>query len=204
MKDSYSIVAPFYSNLVKLVFGSNLKKLKTVFLEDSSQKKILIIGGGDGLDYVDFQSDLIGEYWELSDAMLRKAKKNLSESKLEFHLGHFKANLKNQFDEVWLHFVLDTMSDDKIISLLIEIRKGITPAGRIYLVDFFKTQNLFQRFLTQIIITFFRLVAKHKRATIPEYERILTGECWVLCAEKGVKGGWMKAQLWQSLAKAEQ
>jgi hypothetical protein len=143
-----------------LVFGSNLKKLKTVFLEDSSQKKILIIGGGDGLDYVDFQSDLIGEYWELSDAMLRKAKKNLSESKLEFHLGHFKANLKNQFDEVWLHFVLDTMSDDEIISLLIEIRKGITPAGRIYLVDFFKTQNLFQRFLTQIIITFFRLVAK--------------------------------------------
>lgn len=109
-------------------------------------KKILIIGGGDGLDYKDFQSDLAGEYWELSEVMLRKATKNPLHCKLEFHFGHFEVDLINQFDETWLHFVLDTMRDDEIRSLLTEIRKGITPAGKIYLVDFFKNQNLYQQF----------------------------------------------------------
>lgn len=156
-------------------------------------KKILIIGGGDGLDYKDFQSDLAGEYWELSEVMLRKATKNPLHCKLEFHFGHFEVDLINQFDETWLHFVLDTMRDDEIRSLLTEIRKGITPAGKIYLVDFFKTQNLYQQFLSQIMIAFFKIIANHKRTTIPTYERILMTECRVLCAEKCFKGKWVKA-----------
>ena len=75
VKDRYSFIAPFYSFLAKLIFGNDLKELKTQFVANLEQKKILIIGGGDGLDYWDFQADLSGEYWEISEAMLGKAKK---------------------------------------------------------------------------------------------------------------------------------
>ncbi|WP_339703744.1 class I SAM-dependent methyltransferase [Algoriphagus aquimarinus] len=199
MKDHYSFLAPFYNRLTKLVFGDQLMLAKTNFAENLSRKRILIIGGGDGLDYQEFQDQLSGEYWEISQAMLSKAKINLAESDLIFHLGFFQAEKGKLFDEVWLHFVLDTMKDEEIVSLLKEIRKSIKPDGRIYLVDFFAPINLYQQFLNRSMITFFRIVTKHKRASIPDYERIFLANNWKRNSEKEFLKGWVKAQVWEKL-----
>ena len=199
MKDHYSFLAPFYNLLTKLVFGEQLMLAKTHFVEGLLSKKILIIGGGDGLDYQNFQAQLSGEYWEISQAMLSKAKVNLAESDLTFHLGFFQAEKGKLFDEVWLHFVLDTMLDEEIEGLLGEIRKSIIPEGRIYLADFFAPKNLYQQFLNRSMITFFRIVTKHKRASIPDYERIFLANNWNRNAEKEFLKGWVKAQVWEKL-----
>ncbi|MEB2780416.1 class I SAM-dependent methyltransferase [Algoriphagus sp. C2-6-M1] len=196
MKDHYSFLAPFYNLLTKLVFGEQLMLAKTSFAENLSRKRILIIGGGDGLDYQQFQAQLSGEYWEISQAMLSKAKVNLAKSSLNFNLDFFQAEKRKVFDEVWLHFVLDTMQDEEIVSLLGEIRKSVKPEGKIYLADFFAPKNSYQRFLNRSMITFFRIVTKHKRATIPDYEEILFGEDWKKNSEKEFLEGWVKAQLW--------
>ncbi|MEB2784611.1 class I SAM-dependent methyltransferase [Algoriphagus persicinus] len=196
MKDHYSFLTPIYNRLTKLVFGDQLMLAKSHFAENLSNKKVLIIGGGDGLDYSGFQEQLVGEYWELSKSMLDKAKIKLGESKLTFHLGGFQAEKRKVFDEVWLHFVLDTMLDEEIVSLLGEIRKSVKPEGKIYLADFFAPKNSYQRFLNRSMITFFRIVTKHKRATIPDYEEILFGENWKKNSEKEFLEGWVKAQLW--------
>ncbi|PZX53200.1 class I SAM-dependent methyltransferase [Algoriphagus chordae] len=197
MKDHYSFLAPFYNQLSKLIFDDQLMQAKTYFVEDLSNKKILIIGGGDGLDYQSFQAQLSGEYWEISKAMLSKAKSNLGESGLSFHLGYYQVEKEGFFDEVWLHFVLDTMRDEEIANLLGEISKSITPGGRIYLADFFAPQNTFQRIMHRSMITFFRIITQHKRASIPDYEEILVADNWKKSSEKEYVKAWVKAQVWE-------
>jgi len=199
VKDHYSFLAPFYNRLTKLVFGDQLMLAKTNFAENLSRKRILIIGGGDGLDYQQFQDQLSGEYWEISQAMLSKAKINLAESDLTFHLGFFQATNEKEFDEVWLHFVLDTMRDEEIASLLGEIRKSLTPEGKIYLADFFAPKSTYQRILQGAMITFFRLLANHRRANLPDYEKIFLANNWKKNLEKVFLKGWVKAQVWEKL-----
>jgi ubiquinone/menaquinone biosynthesis C-methylase UbiE len=200
VKDFYSFIAPFYSFLSKLVFGNDLNDLKIRFVSNLYQKKILIIGGGDGLDYREFQSDLEGEYWELSEAMLRKAKKNLAQSKLTFHLGDFRSNPKNQFDEIWLHFVLDTFLDEDLEQFLLEIKKVLKPHSKIYLADFFKPQSNVQRTIHSSMLVFFRVFTQHQRTDVPDYEEAFGKAGFQKVDEMKKRKGWIRAQLWVSAA----
>ncbi|WP_425636330.1 class I SAM-dependent methyltransferase [Algoriphagus yeomjeoni] len=196
MKDNYSFLTPFYNPLTKLIFGEQLMLAKRCFVSNLTGKKILIIGGGDGLDYQVLQENLSGEYWEISQSMLNRAKVNLGKSDLSFHLDFFQAKEGKVFDEVWLHFVLDTMLDKEIESLLGEIRKSLKPEGKIYLADFFAPKNNRHRFIHQAMISFFRLVTKHKRANLPDYEQLLQSNDWEKTIDKEFLKGWVKAQIW--------
>ena len=196
MKDHYSFLAPFYNSLTKVVFGQNLRLAKACFIKDLNEKRILIIGGGDGKDYQDYQKHLKGEYWELSSSMLQKSKSNLSKSGLTFNLGLYKTKPTQLFDEVWLHFVLDTMKDEEIVGLLEEARKSLSPAGRLYLVDFFKAKTPYQHFMTWAMISSFRILVKHKRTNLPDYEELLSRAKWVKSEEKHFLRGWVKSQVW--------
>ncbi len=196
MKDRYSLLAPWYSSLVKLIFGGKLRKSKLCLLENTASKNVLIVGGGDGLDYTEIAPDISGEYWELSASMLKKAKENLQLSQLDFHLGNFKAGKK--FDEVWLHFVLDTMPDQAIESLLEEIRLAVEGDGRIVLADFFQPVIRSQLIINQVMISFFRLVAGHQRKDLPEYQKFLSKNGFLKTEERVFMGGWVKTQVWRS------
>lgn len=196
MKEFYSFIAPFYSSLAKLVFGNDLNDLKTRFVANLYQKKILIIGGGDGLDYREFQSDLSGEYWELSEAMLRKAKRNLEQSKLTFKLGDFKSNPEDQFDEIWLHFVLDTFPDVELERFLLEIKKTLKPDSKIYLADFFNPQSNVQQIIHSSMLVFFRLFTQHQRTDVPDYGVFFEKAGFGKLAEIKKRKGWIRAQIW--------
>jgi ubiquinone/menaquinone biosynthesis C-methylase UbiE len=200
VKDRYSFVAPYYDFLAKLVFGNDLKDLKTQFITNLNQKKILIIGGGDGLDYREFQSGLSGEYWEISEAMLRKAKKNLTQSKLTFHLGDFKSNPENQFDEIWLHFVLDTFLDTELEQFLLEIKKSLRPNSKIYIADFFNPQTPVQKVFHAAMLGYFRIITQHLRTDVPDYELAFQKAGFQKLDEIRKRKGWIRAQLWESAA----
>lgn len=196
MKDHYSLLASFYNHLTKLVFGYQLKWAKNCFVQNLPRKRILIIGGGDGFDYKELQHQLSGEFWEISQSMLRLAEINLYNSQLNFQLGDFQAEEGNLFDEIWLHFVLDTMNDEEIVSLLREIKKSIQPEGRIYVADFFTPKDGFQRLVNRIMISFFRIVTNHKRVNLPDYEQLLQSNDWEKTMEEEFLKGWVKAQIW--------
>lgn len=196
MKDRYNFIAPYYNWLAKLVFGNRLKQAKTYFISSLKSKKILIIGGGDGFDYQEFQSNLSGEYWELSDTMLELAKVNLQKSALTFNFGNFQSKRETLFDEVWLHFVLDTMNDGEIIGMLNEVKNALEDKGRIYLADFFQPVTTKQKLLHHIMIIFFRLFTSHQRGDIPDYYKILKKNGWSLIEGRAFLKGWVKAQIW--------
>ncbi len=197
MKDPYSFVAPFYSVLSRTVFGYRLRAAKTVYACDLDQKRILILGGGDGLDYVHFASNLGGEYWETSSSMIQRARKNLVNSKLSFHLGHFSGNSENTFDEVWLHFVLDTISDAELPDFMSEIKISLKPKGRVFLADFFVTGNFFQRVIQEVMLLFFRITTKHSRKDLPDYEYFFKNAGFEKVEESCWNSNWIKAQLWK-------
>jgi hypothetical protein len=197
VKDRYSFIAPFYSSLARLVFGSSFKEVKTNFAGYLALKRILIIGGGDGLDYQGFSQQVQGEFWELSEAMLRKAKKNLSESKLEFHLGQFEVDSGTKFDEVWLHFVLDTFTDLGLEKFLFELKSALNSESKVYLADFFEPESRIQRVIQSIMIRFFRVLTAHPRTDIPKYDKFLKQAGFKKVKELKKRKGWIRAQLWQ-------
>ncbi len=199
MKDDYSFIAPFYNRLAKLTFGRKLWEAKNCFVSEVEGKKILLIGGGDGLDYLGKSKNLTGQYWEKSQGMLDLAKENLSESDLSFHLGEFRSEEKIFFDEVWLHFVLDTMNDHEISDLLNELAKVLKSNGSVYFADFFKPKSLWQKGIHQMMIQFFRVFAAHKRKNIPDYEKIFLQNNWKKSEEKSLMKGWVKAQIWRKI-----
>ncbi len=196
MKDRYANIAPFYSALARSVFGNVLTDVKTAGASSLNQKRILIIGGGDGLDYSSFQSDLSGEYWELSDAMLLKAKKNLDKSKLEFHLGNFQSNPQNLFDEVWLHFVLDTFTDEKLKDFLTDLKKSLKPFSSLYVADFFAPTTSTQRVVQFFMLKFFQIFTAHERSDLPALDSTLEEQGFKKTIEISRKGGWIRGQIW--------
>ena len=197
MKDRYSFIAPVYSLLAKLVFGTDLKKSKLAFITELNTKKLLIVGGGDGLDYRDFAKEMNGEYWELSSAMMDRAKKYLGESDLSFHLGQFKVNDQESFDEIWLHFVLDTMPDTDLEKFLIQAKQGLKEKGQIYICDFFPPQSFKQRTLHWLMLIFFRITTNHPRRDLPNYSSHLKRLGMKQKKEMTFRDGWIRSLLWE-------
>ena len=193
--DAYHWVAPFYSRLSSLVFGDRLRESKTIFLRDLPAKGILIIGGGDGSDYEEFQDDMSGQFWELSISMLDQAKKNLEKSELSFHLGNFKSDQK--FDLICLPFVLDTLPDEELENFLFSFKKNLKPDGQVFLSDFFEPITFMQKILHQLMISFFRLATGHRRKDVPDYKSAFGKSGFKLSQEKKLLRGWVKAQLWE-------
>lgn len=193
--DAYRRIAPFYSALSRLVFGDQLKKSKTIFLKDLSAKKILIVGGGDGLDYREIQKEIRGEFRELSKSMLDQARENLGKSGLSFHLGKFNSDRK--FDLICLPFVLDTMPDEELESFIFSLKKNLSSKGKIFLSDFFQPVNLKQKVITWLMIQFFRRVTGHRRNDIPNYGLAFEKAGFKLSQEEKFLKGWVRAQIWE-------
>lgn len=197
MKDLYSSIASSYSSLAKLIFGQALFKAKVYFIEPSISKNLLIAGGGDGVDYQGFSTQLQGDYWEMSSSMLDLAKQNLEQSDLAFHLGDFGQSKKSGYDEVWLHFVLDTLPDLELVSFLKKVKALVKPDTLIHLVDFFPPQTLWQRVIQFAMMQFFRIAASHPRNDIPDYEHHLESLGFKKVKEKIWKKGWIRSQIWK-------
>lgn len=194
MKDQYRLVGRIYRPLSRLVFGKKLSQANVHFLSQYLSGKTLIIGGGEGYDYREFQDRLSGEYWELSESMLNKAKENLQSSELSFHLGNFPSS--GPFDLVLLPFVLDTLTDEQIPTFLHRVDQYLKSGGKVILSDFFKTDSVGQSFVTALMISFFRLVAGHSRKDLPDHTSWLSAQGWILKEEKVWKNGWIRAQVW--------
>jgi SAM-dependent methyltransferase len=194
MKDQYRLVAGIYRPLARLVFGKSLSLANVHFLSQYLHGKALIVGGGEGFDYREFQDRLSGEYWELSESMLNKVKENLQSSKLSFHLGDFPQ--AEPFDLVLLPFVLDTLTDEQIPKFLNRVGQNLKSGGVVVLSDFFKTDSVRQSIITALMIAFFRLVAGHSRKDLPDHSSWLSAQGWILKEEKVWKNGWIRAQVW--------
>lgn len=197
MSDSYGFLAPFYQPISRLVFGRDLIYANQAFLEGIAGKKLLIIGGGDGVAYRDFRGNLEGEFWELSPRMTQLARKNLKGSGLKIQTEAWLG--KGKFDRIYLPFLLDTMTDDEITLLLSKIRFALLPQGEVVVSDFFEPVGSIQKVIQQAMIGFFRVTTHHQRKDLPDLNSLIKKEGFELEQEKIWRKGWIGAQLWHPI-----
>jgi hypothetical protein len=193
MRDEYRLLAPFYQVISQAVFGRDLLEANQSFHEGN--KKVLILGGGDGLAYRDFKQNIHGEFWELSLSMIRLAEKNLEGSKLKFYHGTWPG--LGEFDRIDLPFVLDTMSDAEIKNLLVQLKSALSDQGQVIVTDFFAPVSFGQKIIQKSMIWFFRAFTSHQRKDLPAISRFFKNEGFELIEEKSWRRGWIRAQRWQ-------
>ncbi len=195
MSDAYGFLAPIYQSFSRTFFGNDLIYANQAFLEESEGKKLLIIGGGDGMAYRDFVQNIQGEYWDSSSKMAEIALRNLRSSGLKVHVGSWPG--KGEFDRIVLPFVLDTLSDSEIQSLLSQVKSGLSNHGQVIVSDFFEPVSFGQKVIQKIMIWFFRAFAAHQRKDLPAFSSFFKSEGFELIEEKKWRKGWIRAQLWK-------
>jgi len=194
MSDTYGFLAPIYQPLSTLVFGEDLVAANSVFSTFSRGKHSLIIGGGDGVAYRDWDRDFSGEYWDTSLKMAELAKQNLRRSKVRVSCGSWPG--AGEFDVVMLPFVLDTLPDQAIEKLIDQIADSLNPGGKVILSDFFSPKTCSQRLLQGLMIAGFRVFAKHPRTDLPDFERFFEEKSWRLLDEQTWRKGWVRARVY--------
>lgn len=195
MSDAYGFLAPIYQPISRLVFGKNLIYANQAFFEGYGSKKVLIIGGGDGVAYKDFKENLQGELWDLSPRMGQLAKRNLKDSGLSIHTGAWTG--KGEFDRVFLPFVLDTLTDLEIGELLTQVQNCLTTGGKVVISDFFFPRTILQWLVYQLMIFGFRFLAQHSRKDLPNIPEKMKEAGFKLSQEKNWLRGWIKSQVYE-------
>lgn len=191
MSDAYGCLSRFYQPLSKVVFDGDLIEANQAFIAENLGKKIHIIGGGDGTSYRVFGEKLEGVFWEKSPAMIRLAKRNLQSSRLEFRLGEFAPLEPEEVEVVILPFILDTLRDEEIRTLLGQIKNAMSPNGILIVSDFFPAKAFGQRVLEKVMLWFFRWAAKHPRKDIPFLPLFLEKEGFRLVERRTWRKGWI-------------
>lgn len=189
-------MAPVYTTISRLVFGDLIHQATTCYLSKIPNKSVIIIGGGKGMDFVPYQKELNGEYWELSSSMLSRARVNLSKSDLKFRLGDFSTEDSQKFQLAILPFVLDTMTDGQIIQFLNSLKMKISTDGQVLVSDFYQSQSVKHKLIQRLMITFFQLLTSHSRGDLPQMEELMNECGFQLLEEKSWKKGWIKAQVY--------
>lgn len=197
MSDAYGFLAPIYQPISRLVFGKDLFYANQAFLEDCEEKKILILGGGDGIAYRHFGENIRGEYWDSSPNMAEIARKNLHASGLKVNAGTWPGT--GNFDQILLPFILDTLSDIEIKNLLSQVKSALSHQGHVTISDFFEPVSFGQKLIQKTMIGFFRTFAAHQRKDLPAITQIFESQGFELIEEKIWRNGWIRAQLWKPL-----
>jgi hypothetical protein len=126
--------------------------------------------------------------------MLELAQKHLVKSKLSFHLGDFQSDRKA--DLILLPFVLDTLSDDQLEKLLMEVSGNLNPVGKVLLSDFFPPTAFLQKTVLKLMLLFFLLVTPHSRNDLPDNGYFFEKTGYRKGNEISWKKGWIRAQVW--------
>lgn len=195
MSDTYGFLAPIYQPISRVVFGKDLIYANQAFLEESRGKKLLIIGGGDGIAYRDLGKNIQGEYWDSSPKMAEIAQKNLYASGLKVNAGIWSGIGK--FDRILLPFILDTLSDAEIKNLLSQVKSSLSDQGQVLVSDFFEPVSFGQKLIQKAMIWFFRSFTAHQRKDLPLITQFFQDVGFELIEEKNWRRGWIRAQRWK-------
>jgi len=110
----FSLYAPLYPLVSHVFFKSRATQIENInqfFSADKAEtKKVLLVGGGDGLDIQFFTQTMDITYLDNAKGMFDKAQHNFkNRENTHFVLADFNdyaLNVKSQFDAICLHFCL--------------------------------------------------------------------------------------------------
>jgi tRNA (cmo5U34)-methyltransferase len=180
---SFSLVAPFYDQLSRLVFGTSISRSQQVHLNlIPTGARVLMIGGGTGklLPALMAQTSCREVvFLEASNKMLAKARELVAgqgyAGRITFRLGTEEdIGPEDKFDVILTHFFLDLFSPAALNKITSRLHQALLPGGWWLVSDFVWPGGLLRRALAAALFNsmylFFRLTCGISATTLPNWE----------------------------------
>jgi ubiquinone/menaquinone biosynthesis C-methylase UbiE len=198
-------IAPFYRTIEYLAFGHRLQRHRLAFLNAAQgAQTALVLGDGDGR----FLAQLSAAYptltihsIELSARMLALAKRN------QPNVHFIQADALQIpfpgpcYDIIYTHFFLDCFTNQQVIWLAHKIRRSAAPGAQWIISDFRLADRGWRRLFTaawlKTMYLFFRLATGLQTQQLPNHQRALTENGFLLCEEKRSFAELITSQLWR-------
>jgi len=198
---NYNIIAPYYDILSRIAFCNRQQRAHRLILKYiQPHQHILWLGGGSGwflkeIDQLGYAVTI--DYIEFSESMMNQAKqiplKNLN---LNFiHEDAFEYKYVKKYDVIITAFFFDHFTEEKCTSLHQTLDFHLVEGGLWFYVDFIQNQNKIQKFITQLMIYFFRLVAQIKTDNFPKVEYLF--KAYKLVEEKMYFGNYITSRIYR-------
>ena len=161
---NYNFIAPYYHSLSQLIFLNRQHQAHFVILKYLKKNyKILWVGGGAGkfiaeieklnlkldIDYVDFSSKMID---------LAKIEKTLNLNINFIVADIFDFETDKKYDVVMTTFLFDHFNQSKAEELFSQLNSYLKVGGLWFYVDFVQNQKGWQKSVTNVMLSFFRIV----------------------------------------------
>ncbi|WKK75918.2 class I SAM-dependent methyltransferase [Marivirga salinae] len=170
---NFNRIAFLYDFLKRLIFSQQLEKAGKYFLDTiPSSSKILIIGGGTGEILKNFNSSHHITYLELSEVMIRKAKKVNSNSRIEFvQADILEWTTNDKFDYVISPFILDCFDEMQLDQIFSGLKNLLNKEGSWIQTDFYP-KNRGHKLLINIMYLFFNWATNLKVKKLADFDSL--------------------------------
>lgn len=173
---NYNLIAPYYDVLSRICFINRQQMAHRLILNYlKPNDRICWIGGGSGWFLAELNQlgiPLSIDYIEFSEVMMQQAQKqNIKHLNVNFiQLDMFKFHPKGAYDVVISAFIFDHFTTHKCDELFHKLNKHLKEKGIWFYVDFTPNQTYWQRFLSQLMVHFFDLIAGMGKQSFPKIE----------------------------------
>lgn len=177
---NYNFIAPYYHSLSQLIFLNRQHQAHFVILKHLKENdKILWVGGGAGkfiaeieklnlkldIDYVDFSSKMI-------DLAQKEKTSNLNINFIVADIFDFETDKK--YDVVMTTFLFDHFNQPKAEELFNQLNSYLKIGGLWFYVDFVQNQKGWQKSVTNVMLSFFRIVIGLDISQLPKMKQSFT------------------------------
>ncbi len=174
---NYNFIAPYYHSLSQLIFLNRQHQAHFVILKHLKENdKILWVGGGAGkfiaeieklnlkleIDYVDFSSGMI-------DLAQKEKTSHLNINFIGAYIFDFETDKK--YDVVMTTFLFDHFNQPKAEELFNQLNSYLKVGGLWFYVDFVQNQKGWQKSVTNVMLSFFRIVIGLDISQLPKMQQ---------------------------------
>ena len=154
---NFNFISPFYDFMARRFFGTSLQRAQHFHLNKiDSKNTVLILGGGTGQILGGLPKGCKVTYLDLSSAMIKRAKRK---GRAHFIQADFlNHSFDQKFDWIVCPFFLDCFNSQNLERVLERIHQLLEEDGRLIVTDF-KVSNWRQRWISMLMVKFFRLVS---------------------------------------------
>jgi hypothetical protein len=159
---NYDTIAPFYDRLKRLVFGSQLDRAESYYLDRiGPNAKVLILGGGSGsnLNLIDQEANIT--FVELSQVMIKKARAHRAYNVRFINTDFLQFENGDYYDWIICPFFLDVFAEEDLDRVIKRISSIASSQASIIVTDF-QSKKIWHSIFSFLMYVFFKLVTNMK------------------------------------------
>lgn len=159
---NYDTIAPFYDRLKRLIFGSQLDRAESYYLDRiGPNAKVLILGGGSGsnLNLIDQEANIT--FVELSQVMIKKARIHRAYNVRFINTDFLQFENGDYYDWIICPFFLDVFAEEDLDRVIKRISSIASSQASIIVTDF-QSKKIWHSIFSFLMYVFFKLVTNMK------------------------------------------